>query len=60
MAIWDINSGQPVKLLPAAHRGAVSKIKFFSDGGINNLIISTGLKDGQIIGHDMRAHTPIF
>jgi hypothetical protein len=32
--------------MPGAHRGAVSKIKFFSDGGNNNLIISSGLKDG--------------
>ena len=46
LAIWDINTGQPLKLMPGAHRGSVSKIKFFSDGGNNNLIISTGLKDG--------------
>ena len=60
MAIWDINTGQPLKLMPGAHKGAISKIQFFSDNGNNNLIISTGLKDGHIVGHDMRSHSPIF
>lgn len=49
-----------MKLLPGAHKGAVSKIKFFSDYSNNNLIMSTGLKDGFITCHDMRMHTPVF
>jgi WD40 repeat protein len=60
MAIWDINTGQPIKLLPGAHKGAISKIKFFSDDSNNNLIISSGLKDGHLVCHDMRMHKPIF
>jgi len=38
------------------HTGAVSKIDFYSDGGDSNLILSTGLKDGFLIAHDMRTH----
>lgn len=60
MAIWDINTGQSLKLLSGAHKGAVSKIKFFSDYSNNNLIISSGLKDGFLVCHDMRMHTPVF
>ena len=40
--------------------GAVSKIKFFSDNGNNNLFVSVGQKDGALVAHDMRTHAPIF
>ena len=59
MAMWDINTGQCVKQMPNAHQGSVSKIHFYSDGQQNNLILSAGLKDGQIKAHDMRSHQPI-
>lgn len=38
------------------HEGAVSKINFFSDGQNNNVVMSTGLKDGALAIHDMRSH----
>ena len=41
------------------HKGHIAKIQFYSDGQDNNLILSTGLKDGQLIVHDMRSHQPI-
>ena len=31
VAFWDINKGKPIKKA-TSHKGAVSKIKFFSDG----------------------------
>lgn len=40
--------------MPNVHTGAVSKIKFHSDGGNNNIIMSAGLKDGVLAVHDMR------
>ena len=59
MAIWDINTGQAVRSMPGVHKGHISKIEFYSDGQENNIVLSTGLKDGQIIVHDMRSHNPI-
>ena len=41
------------------HTGAISKIKFHSDGAQSNIIISSGLKDGCIVVHDMRTHKPV-
>jgi WD40 repeat protein len=60
MAIWDINSGQALRNLGSVHHGPVSKIKFFSDGGNNNVILSAGLKDGCLAAHDMRSMNVIF
>lgn len=45
--------------MKGAHQGSVSKIVFYSDGVQNNLILSTGLKDGRLTAHDMRMHRPI-
>jgi WD40 repeat protein len=59
MAMWDINTGQAVRQMPGVHKGHISKIEFYSDGQDNNIIMSTGLKDGQLIVHDMRSHNPI-
>jgi hypothetical protein len=56
MAIWDINTGQSIREIKGVHSGALSKIEFYSDGGQNNLIISVGLKDGQLAVHDMRTN----
>lgn len=47
MAIWDINSGKPVKKLKN-HEGALSKIKFFDDGDDTNIIVSAGINDGVV------------
>jgi len=59
MAIWDVNTGQALREMKGAHHGAVSKILFYSDGVDNNLILSTGLKDGQLVAHDMRTHQAV-
>jgi WD40 repeat protein len=59
MAIWDINTGQAIKTIKGAHTGAVSKIKFHSDGHDSNVILSTGMGDGCLAVHDMRSHTVI-
>ncbi len=59
MAIWDINTGKCVREMANPHQGAVSKIKFFSDGVSQNLILSAGLKDGCLVAHDMRSHQPV-
>ena len=32
---------------------------FYSDGMNSNLILSTGLKDGRLVAHDMRTHKPV-
>lgn len=40
--IKDINTSTPVTYI-RAHKGAVSKISFFSDLGDNNVIISCGV-----------------
>ena len=45
--------------MPGAHTGAVSKIKFHSDGGNSNIILSAGLGDGCLTVHDMRSHQRI-
>jgi len=55
MAIWDINTGQPIRMMKQAHSGHISKIMFYSDGAENNLVLSTGMKDGQLCVHDMRS-----
>ena len=39
------------------HQGAVSKIKFYSDGVDKNIILSVGQKDGVLAIHDMRSHS---
>jgi WD40 repeat protein len=59
MAIWDINTGQSVRQMKNPHSGAVSKIKFYSDGVDAHLILSVGLKDGCLVAHDMRTHQPV-
>ena len=59
MAIWDINTGQPIRQMKNAHTGAISKTMFYSDGVNNNLILSAGLKDGRLICHDMRSHQAV-
>ena len=46
MAIWDINTGKTLRTMKNIHKGHISKIEFYSDGVDNNLILSTGLKDG--------------
>jgi hypothetical protein len=55
MAIWDINTGTPIQQLQP-HNGPVSKIKLYSDGVNQHLIVSCGLKDGILAIHDMRTH----
>lgn len=55
MAFWDINTGKAIKT-SRPHEGAVSKIKFYSDGGDNNIIVSAGLTDGLLCVHDMRTN----
>lgn len=59
MAMWDINTGKAIRQMKGAHTGAVSKIKFHSDGQNSNIIMSTGLKDGFLVVHDMRSHAII-
>ena len=59
MAIWDVNTGQALREMKGIHKGHIAKIQYYSDGQDNNLILSTGLKDGQLIVHDMRSHQPI-
>lgn len=54
MAMWDINTGQCIRKMPNVHSGAVSKIKFHSDGADSNVILSAGLGDGCLNVHDMR------
>ena len=56
MAIWDINTGQCVNQMKNPHTGAVSKIKFHSDGAQSNIILSAGMKDGAMCVHDMRTN----
>ena len=53
IAFWDINRGEPLKTLKA-HGSAVSKISLFSDGGNQNLVMTTGLRDGKMNIFDMR------
>lgn len=59
MAIWDINTGKCVKSMKGAHQGHISKIEFYSDGVDNNIIMSTGMKDGQLCIHDMRSQNMV-
>ena len=59
MMVWDINTGQSMRSIPGVHRGAVSKIEFFSDG-TQNLIFSVGSKDGTLSAVDMRTHGSVF
>lgn len=54
-AFWDINEGEPV-MFKKVHQGAVSKVRLFSDGGSNNLVLTAGINDGVLAIHDMRSN----
>lgn len=47
LAIWDLNEGKAVHAIKT-HKGAVSNIKFASDGD-DRLILSTGLNVKQFL-----------
>ena len=55
VSFWDINEGEPV-MFKTIHSGAVAKVKLFSDGGANNLVLTSGTNDGVLAIHDMRTN----
>lgn len=48
---WDINTGTPI-MNKQCHNGGVAKISFVA--GDDNLVMSSGLKDGTFSVFDMR------
>lgn len=57
VAFWDINTGKTLREVPA-HSQAVAKVAFFADGS-DNLIATSGLKDGKLNVFDMRTCKPV-
>jgi len=53
VSFWDINEGVPV-FTRKVHSGGVGKVKLYSDGGSNNLVITGGINDGVLSVYDMR------
>ena len=53
LAFWDINRSDPVKTLKA-HGSAVGKITLYSDDKNQNLVLTSGLRDGKVNIFDMR------
>lgn len=55
VSFWDVNEGEPI-MFKSTHKGAVSKVMLYSDGGANNIVISAGINDGVLAIHDMRTN----
>ena len=53
LAFWDINRPEPL-LKMKAHGSAVSKICFYSDNQVNNIVLTAGQRDGKLNVFDMR------
>ncbi|KAL8454990.1 hypothetical protein Emag_001193 [Eimeria magna] len=63
IVFWDLNTGDVVSRIPAAHRGAVGDIQLLlppqtssssSSGGFDPLLVSGGRGDGRLCVFDLR------
>ena len=55
LAVWDINNPNAI-LTKQAHNAAVAKICMHSDGADQNVVLTSGLKDGKVNVFDMRSN----